>query len=59
MPHDSGAVLDFVDSTGVGAVGAAVEGPVRFHSMTDHLTAAVGARRSQGMNRTLETIESV
>ena len=46
IPHGSGMILDFVDSAGIGTVGAAVESPTRFHTVTDHLTAAMGVRRS-------------
>jgi len=55
----SGVVLEFMDSAGVGTVRAALEGPICFDSVTDCLTAAVRTCRCEGVNRTLETVESV
>ena len=59
MPHDSGTIVKFMDSTGVGAVGAAVEGSLRFDSVAYHFAAAVSTQRGEGVNRTLETVESM
>ncbi len=40
-----------------GAMGATIEGPVRFHAVTDYFTTAMGAPWGQGMDWSLETVK--
>jgi hypothetical protein len=53
------AIVQVVYSTLRGAIGAAVEGLLRFHPMPDHFTPPVGTPRGHGMDRTLKTVKSV
>jgi len=56
MPYNSGAVVEFMDFTSVGAV---IEDLIRFDSVIDYFIAVVSTCRGKGVNPTLKTVKSV
>ena len=58
MVNGSGPIGDAFGSRHARAVGAAVKVTVRFDAVADHLHAAILTHGREGVNRTLETVES-
>jgi len=59
LQHFSGAIANLRDAFLFGAVGATVDGTVFFHSVTDHMRAAMGASRSERLDCTFKAVKDV
>src|SRR5262245_4527424 len=55
----SGAIANLRDAFLFGAVGATVDSTVFFHSVTDHMRAAMRASRSERLDCTFKAVEDV